>query len=168
MFGNNLQTYFNFFGLGFIFGLCVCLDVQFSPFLGNAQQFFHFLLYFFSVQMIAAEGVPAMSVSELQAACRSRGMRSLGLTTDQLRQQMQQVSSWILVCLVYIENENWFHKVWRDASNYTNLIAMKRTMQVFHFLSLFIFALLKLVRCIILVVNVCEWCSKKWISSFLF
>ncbi|CAL8345483.1 unnamed protein product [Lota lota] len=41
-------------------------------------------------EMIATEGVPAMSVSELQAACRSRGMRSLGLTTDQLRQQMQQ------------------------------------------------------------------------------
>ncbi|KAM3611602.1 uncharacterized protein V6R79_021150 [Siganus canaliculatus] len=41
-------------------------------------------------EMIAAEGVPAMSVSELQAACRSRGMRSLGITTDQLRQQLQQ------------------------------------------------------------------------------
>lgn len=41
-------------------------------------------------EMIAAEGVPAMSVSELQAACRSRGMRSLGLTTDQLRVQLQQ------------------------------------------------------------------------------
>ncbi|KAG7273155.1 hypothetical protein CRUP_034553 [Coryphaenoides rupestris] len=41
-------------------------------------------------EMIATEGVPAMSVSELQAACRSRGMRSLGLTTDQLRQQIQQ------------------------------------------------------------------------------
>ncbi|XP_072289831.1 LETM1 domain-containing protein LETM2, mitochondrial isoform X2 [Eucyclogobius newberryi] len=41
-------------------------------------------------EMIAAEGVAAMTVSELQAACRSRGMRSLGLTTDQLRQQMQQ------------------------------------------------------------------------------
>ena len=46
---------------------------------------------FLCLQMIATEGVPAMSVSELQAACRSRGMRSLGLTTDQLRQQMQQV-----------------------------------------------------------------------------
>lgn len=44
-------------------------------------------------QMIAAEGVAAMSVSELQAACRTRGMRSLGLTTEQLRLQMQQVSS---------------------------------------------------------------------------
>ncbi|XP_041757211.1 LETM1 domain-containing protein LETM2, mitochondrial-like isoform X2 [Coregonus clupeaformis] len=41
-------------------------------------------------EVIATEGVPAMSVSELQAVCRSRGMRSLGLTTDQLRQQMQQ------------------------------------------------------------------------------
>ncbi|XP_034397498.1 LETM1 domain-containing protein LETM2, mitochondrial [Cyclopterus lumpus] len=41
-------------------------------------------------EMIAAEGVAAMSVSELQAACRSRGMRSLGLTTDQLHQQIQQ------------------------------------------------------------------------------
>ncbi|KAJ8380023.1 hypothetical protein SKAU_G00008010 [Synaphobranchus kaupii] len=41
-------------------------------------------------EMIATEGVATMSVSELQAACRSRGMRSLGLTTDQLRQQLQQ------------------------------------------------------------------------------
>ncbi|KAJ3603913.1 hypothetical protein NHX12_028654 [Muraenolepis orangiensis] len=41
-------------------------------------------------ELIATEGVPAMSVSELQAASRSRGMRSLGLTTDQLRQQIQQ------------------------------------------------------------------------------
>ncbi|XP_068559783.1 LETM1 domain-containing protein LETM2, mitochondrial isoform X2 [Cebidichthys violaceus] len=41
-------------------------------------------------EMIAAEGVAALSVSELQAACRSRGMRSLGLTTEQLHQQMQQ------------------------------------------------------------------------------
>ncbi|KAK5870985.1 hypothetical protein PBY51_003888 [Eleginops maclovinus] len=41
-------------------------------------------------EMISAEGVAALSVSELQAACRSRGMRSLGLTTEQLNQQMQQ------------------------------------------------------------------------------
>ncbi|XP_052464354.1 LETM1 domain-containing protein LETM2, mitochondrial [Carassius gibelio] len=41
-------------------------------------------------EMIAKEGVPTMTVAELQAACRSRGMRSLGLTTDQLRQQLQQ------------------------------------------------------------------------------
>ncbi|MFT7817757.1 LETM1 domain-containing protein LETM2, mitochondrial-like [Arapaima gigas] len=41
-------------------------------------------------EMIASEGVSSMSVSELQVACRSRGMRSLGLTTDQLRSQLQQ------------------------------------------------------------------------------
>ncbi|KAJ7999831.1 hypothetical protein DPEC_G00198490 [Dallia pectoralis] len=41
-------------------------------------------------QMISAEGVAAMSVSELQVACRSRGMRSLGLTNEQLTQQLQQ------------------------------------------------------------------------------
>uniref|UniRef100_A0A8C8CIU4 Letm1 RBD domain-containing protein n=1 Tax=Oncorhynchus tshawytscha TaxID=74940 RepID=A0A8C8CIU4_ONCTS len=40
--------------------------------------------------MIATEGVAAMSVSELQVACRSRGMKSLGLTTEQLMQQLQQ------------------------------------------------------------------------------
>lgn len=56
---------------------------------------FHFLSA--ASQMIAAEGVAAMSVSELQAACRSRGMRSLGLTTDQLRQQLQQVSNPVFV-----------------------------------------------------------------------
>ncbi|KAK3522098.1 hypothetical protein QTP70_025270, partial [Hemibagrus guttatus] len=41
-------------------------------------------------EMISKEGVSAMTVAELQAACRSRGMRSLGLTTDQLREQLQQ------------------------------------------------------------------------------
>ncbi|XP_066514887.1 LETM1 domain-containing protein LETM2, mitochondrial isoform X2 [Hoplias malabaricus] len=41
-------------------------------------------------EMISREGVGVMTVTELQAACRSRGMRSLGLTSDQLRQQLQQ------------------------------------------------------------------------------
>ncbi|XP_056592540.1 LETM1 domain-containing protein LETM2, mitochondrial isoform X1 [Triplophysa dalaica] len=41
-------------------------------------------------EMISSEGVVGMNVAELQAACRSRGMRALGLTTDQLRQQLQQ------------------------------------------------------------------------------
>ncbi|KAI5100083.1 LETM1 domain-containing protein LETM2, mitochondrial [Silurus meridionalis] len=41
-------------------------------------------------EMISKEGVSVMTVTELQAACRSRGMRSLGLTTDQLREQLQQ------------------------------------------------------------------------------
>nr|KAF6460472.1 leucine zipper and EF-hand containing transmembrane protein 2 [Molossus molossus] len=41
-------------------------------------------------QIIAKEGVSALSVSELQAACRARGMRSLGLTEEQLRQQLME------------------------------------------------------------------------------
>lgn len=69
---------------------CVHLLLTFfSSFFHIHESVFHLSLT--SPQMIAAEGVPAMSVSELQAACRSRGMRSLGLTTDQLRQQLQQV-----------------------------------------------------------------------------
>ncbi|XP_076875968.1 LETM1 domain-containing protein LETM2, mitochondrial [Brachyhypopomus gauderio] len=41
-------------------------------------------------EMIAKEGIATMNAVELQAACRSRGMRSLGLTTDQLHEQLQQ------------------------------------------------------------------------------
>ncbi|ERE89641.1 LETM1 domain-containing protein LETM2 [Cricetulus griseus] len=41
-------------------------------------------------QIIAKEGVKAMSVPELQAACRARGMRSLGLTEEQLSQQLSE------------------------------------------------------------------------------
>ncbi|KAM5312249.1 LETM1 domain-containing protein LETM2, mitochondrial isoform 3-T3 [Glossophaga mutica] len=41
-------------------------------------------------QMIAKEGVSGLTVSELQAACRARGMRSLGLTEEQLRQQLRE------------------------------------------------------------------------------
>lgn len=48
-------------------------------------------VFFCFSQMIATEGVAGMTAAELQAACRSRGMRALGLTTDQLRQQLQQV-----------------------------------------------------------------------------
>ncbi|KAL7981374.1 hypothetical protein Chor_002270 [Crotalus horridus] len=40
--------------------------------------------------MIAKEGVNGLSVSELQSACRARGMRSLGLTEDQLKEQLNQ------------------------------------------------------------------------------
>ncbi|GAB1301756.1 LETM1 domain-containing protein LETM2, mitochondrial [Apodemus speciosus] len=40
--------------------------------------------------IIAKEGVKALSVSELQAACRARGMRSLGLTEEQLCQQLTE------------------------------------------------------------------------------
>ncbi|XP_031806580.1 LETM1 domain-containing protein LETM2, mitochondrial isoform X4 [Sarcophilus harrisii] len=43
-----------------------------------------------SKKVIAKEGVNALSVSELQSACRARGMRSLGLTEKQLREQLTQ------------------------------------------------------------------------------
>uniref|UniRef100_A0A8C8ZS92 Leucine zipper and EF-hand containing transmembrane protein 2 n=1 Tax=Prolemur simus TaxID=1328070 RepID=A0A8C8ZS92_PROSS len=36
------------------------------------------------------QGVKTLSVSELQAACRARGMRSLGLTEEQLQQQLTE------------------------------------------------------------------------------
>ncbi|XP_028922261.1 LETM1 domain-containing protein LETM2, mitochondrial isoform X1 [Ornithorhynchus anatinus] len=41
-------------------------------------------------EMIAEEGVNALSVSELQSACRARGMRSLGLSEKQLKEQLTQ------------------------------------------------------------------------------
>ncbi|XP_048367911.1 LETM1 domain-containing protein LETM2, mitochondrial [Sphaerodactylus townsendi] len=41
-------------------------------------------------EMIAKEGVNGLSVIELQSACRARGMRSLGLTTEQLKEQITQ------------------------------------------------------------------------------
>ena len=40
--------------------------------------------------MIAKEGLEAMSVWELQDACRSRGMRALGVSTERLRCQLEQ------------------------------------------------------------------------------
>ncbi|XP_048648732.1 LETM1 domain-containing protein LETM2, mitochondrial isoform X5 [Marmota marmota marmota] len=41
-------------------------------------------------QIIAKEGVKTLSVSELQSACRARGMRSLGLTEEQLQQHLTE------------------------------------------------------------------------------
>ncbi|CAB1335730.1 unnamed protein product, partial [Coregonus sp. 'balchen'] len=40
--------------------------------------------------LIAEEGVDSLSVNELQAACRVRGMRALGVTEERLREQLQQ------------------------------------------------------------------------------
>ncbi|XP_077378838.1 LETM1 domain-containing protein LETM2, mitochondrial [Festucalex cinctus] len=72
--------------------LCKLLELQ--PIGTNNLLRFQLMLQLRTIksddEMIAAEGVSAMSASELQAACRSRGMRSLGLTTDQLRLQLQQ------------------------------------------------------------------------------
>lgn len=41
-------------------------------------------------EMISKEGVDNLTVSELQSTSRTRGMRSLGLTEEQLRDQMKQ------------------------------------------------------------------------------
>ncbi|MED6260171.1 letm1 and EF-hand domain-containing protein 1, mitochondrial [Ataeniobius toweri] len=41
-------------------------------------------------KLIAEEGVESLSVNEVQAACRVRGMRSLGVTEERLREQLSQ------------------------------------------------------------------------------
>ncbi|CAF1087287.1 unnamed protein product [Adineta ricciae] len=41
-------------------------------------------------KLIQAEGVDNLTVEELQAACRERGMRSLGVSVERLRSQLQQ------------------------------------------------------------------------------
>lgn len=46
-----------------------------------------------SPQLISEEGVDSLSVTEVQAACRVRGMRSLGVTEQRLREQLSQVST---------------------------------------------------------------------------
>ena len=42
------------------------------------------------VQMIEKEGLDSMSMTELQAANRARGMRALGVSEERLRAQIQQ------------------------------------------------------------------------------
>ncbi|XP_026874065.2 LETM1 domain-containing protein LETM2, mitochondrial [Electrophorus electricus] len=72
--------------------LCKLLELQ--PIGTNNLLRFQLLLQLRTIkaddEMIVKEGVAVMNAVELQAACRSRGMRSLGLTTDQLREQLQQ------------------------------------------------------------------------------
>nr|XP_031294757.1 mitochondrial proton/calcium exchanger protein isoform X3 [Camelus dromedarius] len=41
-------------------------------------------------KLIAEEGVDSLNVKELQAACRARGMRALGVTEDRLQEQLKQ------------------------------------------------------------------------------
>ncbi|XP_042526979.1 mitochondrial proton/calcium exchanger protein [Dipodomys spectabilis] len=41
-------------------------------------------------KLISEEGVDSLNVKELQAACRARGMRALGVTEDRLRGQLKQ------------------------------------------------------------------------------
>ncbi|KAL2761962.1 LETM1 domain-containing protein LETM2, mitochondrial isoform 2, partial [Daubentonia madagascariensis] len=73
--------------------LCKLLELQ--TFGTNNLLRFQLLMKLKSIkaddEIIAKEGVRTLSVSELQAACRARGMRSLGLTEEQLRQQLTEV-----------------------------------------------------------------------------
>ncbi|NXP40701.1 LETM2 protein, partial [Leiothrix lutea] len=72
--------------------LCKLLELQ--PLGTNNLLRFQLLLRLRSIkaddEMIAKEGVSGLSVSELQSACRARGMRSLGLTEEQLKEQLGQ------------------------------------------------------------------------------
>uniref|UniRef100_A0A2K5VHU3 Leucine zipper and EF-hand containing transmembrane protein 2 n=3 Tax=Cercopithecinae TaxID=9528 RepID=A0A2K5VHU3_MACFA len=72
--------------------LCKLLEMQ--TFGTNNLLRFQLLMKLKSIkaddEIIAKEGVRALSVSELQSACRARGMRSLGLTEEQLRQQLTE------------------------------------------------------------------------------
>lgn len=42
------------------------------------------------LQMIQKEGINSLTVGELQAACRARGMRALGISEERLRAQLAQ------------------------------------------------------------------------------
>ncbi|XP_023796544.1 LETM1 domain-containing protein LETM2, mitochondrial [Cyanistes caeruleus] len=72
--------------------LCKLLELQ--PIGTNNLLRFQLLLRLRSIkaddEMIAKEGVSGLNVSELQSACRARGMRSLGLTEEQLKEQLGQ------------------------------------------------------------------------------
>ncbi|XP_054030776.1 LETM1 domain-containing protein LETM2, mitochondrial [Dryobates pubescens] len=72
--------------------LCRLLELQ--PIGTNNLLRFQLLLRLRTIkaddEMIAKEGVGGLSVSELQGACRARGMRSLGLSEEQLKEQLGQ------------------------------------------------------------------------------
>ncbi|XP_075300835.1 LETM1 domain-containing protein LETM2, mitochondrial isoform X2 [Opisthocomus hoazin] len=72
--------------------LCKLLELQ--PIGTNNLLRFQLLLRLRTIkaddEMIAEEGVSGLSVPELQSACRARGMRSLGLSEEQLKEQLRQ------------------------------------------------------------------------------
>ncbi|XP_067326732.1 LETM1 domain-containing protein LETM2, mitochondrial isoform X1 [Anolis sagrei] len=72
--------------------LCRLLELQ--PIGTNNLLRFQLLMKLRSIkaddEMISREGVNGLSVSELQAACRARGMRSLGISEEQLKEQLNQ------------------------------------------------------------------------------
>ncbi|KFO37073.1 LETM1 domain-containing protein LETM2, mitochondrial [Fukomys damarensis] len=75
-----------------LIALCKLLELQ--TFGTNNLLRFQLLMTLKSIKaddrIIAKEGLKDLSVSELQAACRARGMRSLGLTEEQLQQQLTE------------------------------------------------------------------------------
>ncbi|XP_009879811.1 PREDICTED: LETM1 domain-containing protein LETM2, mitochondrial [Charadrius vociferus] len=74
--------------------VALCKLVELQPIGTNNLLRFQLLLRLRTIkaddEMIAKEGVNGLSVSELQSACRARGMRSLGLSEEQLKEQLRQ------------------------------------------------------------------------------
>ncbi|GAA6110546.1 mitochondrial proton/calcium exchanger protein isoform X1 [Tachysurus ichikawai] len=72
--------------------LCKLLELQ--PIGTNNFLRFQLIMKLRSIRaddkLIAEEGVESLNVKELQAACRVRGMRALGVTEDRLRDQLKQ------------------------------------------------------------------------------
>ncbi|KAK2852803.1 hypothetical protein Q7C36_008004 [Tachysurus vachellii] len=72
--------------------LCKLLELQ--PIGTNNFLRFQLIMKLRSIRaddkLIAEEGVESLNVNELQAACRVRGMRALGVTEDRLRDQLKQ------------------------------------------------------------------------------
>ncbi|XP_053535605.1 mitochondrial proton/calcium exchanger protein isoform X3 [Ictalurus punctatus] len=72
--------------------LCKLLELQ--PIGTNNFLRFQLIMKLRSIRaddkLIAEEGVESLNANELQAACRVRGMRALGVTEDRLRDQLKQ------------------------------------------------------------------------------
>ncbi|XP_058241787.1 mitochondrial proton/calcium exchanger protein isoform X2 [Hemibagrus wyckioides] len=72
--------------------LCKLLELQ--PIGTNNFLRFQLIMKLRSIRaddkLIAEEGVESLNANELQAACRVRGMRSLGVTEERLRDQLKQ------------------------------------------------------------------------------
>ncbi|MCJ8730723.1 hypothetical protein PDJAM_G00187630 [Pangasius djambal] len=72
--------------------LCKLLELQ--PIGTNNFLRFQLIMKLRSIRtddkLIAEEGLESLNVNELQAACRVRGMRALGVTEDRLRDQLKQ------------------------------------------------------------------------------
>ncbi|NXW40978.1 LETM1 protein, partial [Nyctiprogne leucopyga] len=84
----------------FLFGLCLysqetCAQLCQNSALNKEENTFcifkvPFLSQVVKELLIAEEGVDSLTVKELQAACRARGMRALGVTEQRLKEQLKQ------------------------------------------------------------------------------